>query len=328
LVWLTFLVAAAVIVLAATQLAKFGDAIAVRTRLGGMFVGALLLAGATSLPELLTTISSFRVGLPDLAAGNLLGSNMFNMLVLALLALFYRQARILRRVAMRHALIASLAALLIGLAAFFILADIPAQIGWVGVDSLILMAVYLVGARLLQYGAAPPPEVESEPPPQGTPSLRVSAIGFAVAAAALVIATPFLVRSSAQIAEITGVGAGFVGTLLVATVTSLPELVTTIAAVRIAAYDLAVGNLFGSNAFNIFALGLADVFYLPGRFLGAIDPVFALVALLGLILTMLGLIGNLIRVERRIFFLEIDALVIVVVYFAGMLFLYGRGIGV
>jgi cation:H+ antiporter len=328
LVWLTFVAAAAVIVLAATQLARFGDAIAVRTRLGGMFVGAILLAGATSLPELLTTISSFRQGVPDLAAGNLLGSNMFNMLVLALLDMLYRQARILRRVAMRHALIASLAALLIGLAAFFILADIPAQVGWVGVDSILLMAVYIVGIRLLQSGGAPAQEGEPGPVPEGMPRLVPALVGFGLAAGALVVATPFLVRSSVQIAEITGVGAGFVGTLLVAMVTSLPELVTTIAAVRIGAYDLAVGNLFGSNAFNIFALGFADLFYLPGRFLGVIDPAFALVALLGLILTMMGLIGNLIRLERRFFFLEIDALALVVMYFAGMLFLYTRGIGV
>jgi cation:H+ antiporter len=111
-------------------------------------------------------------------------------------------------------------------------------------------------------------------------------------------------------------------------VTSLPELVTTIAAVRIGAYDLAVGNLFGSNVFNIFALGLTDVFYLPGRFLGLIDPTFALVALLGLLLTSLGLIGNLARVERRLGFIEIDALMIIIGYFAGMWFLYVRGIGV
>ena len=79
MVWFTFIISAALIVLAATQLAKYGDVIAVRTRLGGMFIGVMLLAGATSLPEVLTTISSLSQGVPNLAAGNLLGSNMFNM---------------------------------------------------------------------------------------------------------------------------------------------------------------------------------------------------------------------------------------------------------
>jgi cation:H+ antiporter len=327
-VWITFVIAAAVIVFAAMQLARYGDAIAIRTRLGGMFVGALLLAGATSLPELLTTISAFQEGVPDLAAGNLLGSNMFNMLVLAVLDILYRKARILRRVAMRHAMTASVATLLIGLAAFFILADIDVKIGWVGADALALMLVYFAGIRLLQSGGAPPAEGEPEPVPAGTPRLATSIVAFLLAAAVLVVATPFLVRSSAQIAEITGLGAGFVGTVLVAMVTSLPELVTTIAAVRIGAYDLAVGNLFGSNAFNVFALGLADVFYRPGRFLGTIDPTFALVALLGLLLTCMALIGNLVRVRRRVLLFEVDTLAIIVVYFAGMAFLYARGVGV
>jgi cation:H+ antiporter len=77
----------------------------------------------------------------------------------------------------------------------------------------------------------------------------------------------------------------------------------------------------------MFVLGLTDVFYLDGRFLGAIDPTFALVALLGLLLTTLGLIGNIARVERRLLFVEIDALLILIGYFLGMWFLYSNGVG-
>ena len=328
MVWLIFMGSAAVIVLAAMQLAKYGDAIAERTKLGGMFVGTLLMAGATSLPELLTGINSLSQGVPNLAAGNLLGSNMFNMFVLAVLDLLFRQARILRRVAMRHALTAGLATLLIGMAAFFILAGVDLRIGWIGLDSLLLLAAYVVGVRLIQSGnPATGGEAASEAELEGVPSLRHALIGFFVAAGVLVAITPQLVRSSTEIAELTGLGTGFVGTTLVAMVTSLPELATTIAAVRIGAFDLAIGNLFGSNAFNMVALGLTDLFYLPGRFLGVIDPTFALVALLGLILTCLGLIGNLARVERRVLFIEIDALIIFLVYLGGMWFLYTRGIG-
>ncbi len=328
MVWLIFIGSSAVIVLAAMQLAKYGDAIAERTKLGGMFVGTLLMAGATSLPELLTGINSLSQGVPNLAAGNLLGSNMFNMFVLAVLDVLFRQARLLRRVAMRHALTASLATLLIGMAAFFLLADVDLRIGRVGLDSLLLIVAYVVGVRLIQSGnpatgGEAPPEAELE----GAPSLRHALIGFCLAAGVLVAVTPQLVRSSKEIAELTGLGTGFVGTTLVAMVTSLPELVTTIAAVRIGAFDLAIGNLFGSNAFNVVALGLTDFFYLPGRFLGIVDPSFALVALLGLILTSLGLIGNLARVERRLLFIEIDALIIFLVYLGGMWFLYARGIG-
>jgi cation:H+ antiporter len=152
-------------------------------------------------------------------------------------------------------------------------------------------------------------------------------LGFAIATAVLVVITPQLARSSKEIGEITGLGSGFVGTTLLATVTSLPETVAVVAAARIGAYDMAVGNLFGSNVFNMFALGVADVFYTQGRFLGAIDPTFALVGMLGLLLTLLALIGNIARVERRLGFVEADALLILVVYLGGMLFLFLRGVG-
>jgi cation:H+ antiporter len=327
MVWLQFVLASVLIVVAAMQLAKYGDVIAVRTRLSGMFIGVLLLAGATSLPELLTTISSIFQGVPNLAAGNLLGSNMFNMFVLAILDLIHRNQRLLRKAALKHALSGSLAVFMIGLVVFFMMADLQATILWVGVDSMVVIGVYVIAVRLLQSNPLAPvrPAVEAEIP-AGTPGLRTGLIGFGLAAAALVVITPYLVSSSAEIAEITGLGATFVGTTLVALVTSLPEMVTTLAALRIGADDMAIGNLFGSNLFNMFALGLADFFYLDGRFLGVIDPAFMLVGMLGLLMTGMGLIGNLSRLERRVLFVEVDALLLIVVYFFGMFLLYSRGI--
>jgi cation:H+ antiporter len=327
MVWLTFFGSSIILVIAAIKLAQYGDVIAVRTRLGGMFIGVLLLAGATSLPEMLTMINSFRAQTPGLAAGNMFGSNMFNMLLLAILDLLNQQARILRRVAMTHALTAALGSAMIGLSVFFILGDIRLKIGWMGADSLVLILVYVAGIRLIQTnGQASATTVEV---PAGKPVMPLwrALLGFAMATGVLVVITPWLVRSSNEIAEITGLGAGFIGTTLLATVTSLPETVAVVAAARIGAYDMAVGNLFGSNVFNMFALGVADLFYTPGRFLGAIDPAFALVAMLGLLLTNMALIGNIARVERRLAFVEADALLIMLLYFGGMLFLFLRGIG-
>lgn len=324
MIWVEFIFSAAVIVIAATQLAKYGDMIAVRTRLGGMFIGILLLAGATSLPEVLTTISSLSQGVPNLAAGNLLGSNMFNMLMLALIDVAGQQQRILRKAALKHALTGSLAVMLIAMVVFFILAKIEIQIGWVGLDSILLMLAYGIAIYLIQQNASPLATVETEIP-EKFPSLLRGILGFLVAAGVLAIITPMMVRSSAAIAETTGLGASFVGTTLVAIVTSLPEMVTTLAALKIGADDMAIGNLFGSNMFNMFALGLTDLFFLQGRFLSVIDPAFLLVSVLGLIMTVMALIGNLARIERRLWFLEVDALALILVYAGGLWLLYTRG---
>ncbi len=291
-----------------------------------MCIGTLLLAAATSLPEFLTSINALSQGAPNLAAGSIFGSSMFNMLVLAVLDLFRWQQRILRQVATRHALTAGLAMLLTGMAVFFMLADIDLKVGWVGLDSLWIAAAYIFGVRLIQTSgrSTAPAEEASE---GGVPSLPRAGLGFLAATVVLLVVSPRLVRSSVAIAQVTGLGTGFVGTALLAVITSLPELVTTLAAVRLGAYDLAVGNLFGSNIFNMLVLGVTDVFFTQGRFLAGIDPAFALAGLLALLLTGLALIGNLARLERRLVFVEVDALLLILVYCGGLWLLYSRGIG-
>ncbi len=328
MVWLIFFGSSALLVLAAIKLAEYGDVIACRTRLDGMFIGTLLMAGATSLPEFLTSINAIRQRVLNIAAGNMLGSNMFNMLLIGLVGLVFFRQRVLRRVAMKHALTASFAVLLTGMVIFFILADINIALGWVGLDSLLIILTYIASVWFIQKGNDHAGEAEmSEEELCTMPSLRTGIIGFALASLALILVSPYMVSSSAEIADITGLGTGFVGSVLVAMITSLPELVSVIAAVKIGAYDMAIGNLFGSNVFNMFALALTDFFYTSGRFLGALDPQFALVGMLGLILTSLALIGNQARLERRIWIVEIDALLLVIAYFLGVWLLYTRGIG-
>jgi len=325
MVWIIFIITAATIVYAATQLAKYGDIIAIRTRLSGMFIGVLLMAGATSLPEVLTSISALNQGTPNLAAGNLLGSNTFNMLLLAIIDIVYRNERVLRKAALKHALTGSLAVFLIGLVVFFILADIDVKFGWIGIDSILIIAAYVIAVRLIQgnnmHVSQPgrPSDI-----PEGTDSLRRGIVGFSLAAGALVLVNPIMVKSANEIAVITGLGTTFIGTTLVALVTSLPELVTTLAAIKIGADDMAIGNLFGSNMFNMFAIGLTDIFFTQGRFLAVIDPSFLLVGVVGLLMTGMGLIGNLAKLEKRVWFIEIDALALVIVYFVSLWLLYAR----
>ena len=330
MVWITFLLSAAVVVIAAIKLAGYGDVIAVRTRLGGVFVGTIFLAGATSLPELIASVSSFQAGLPNLAAGNLFGSNMVNMLLLAVVDLLTFQVPLMRKIAINHALTATLTTILMLMAAIAIMADFHSTIGWVGTDSLVIILIYFGGVWLIQRESNGPSASAApmmiEPGPE-FPSLLKGIIGFVISATVLVLVVPQLVHDSSEIAVITGMGTGLVGTAMLSVVTSLPELLAAVAAVRIGAYDMAVGNLFGSSVFNMLGLGVADFFYTDGRFLAAIDPNFALVALLGMLLTNMALLGNLARVERKILFLELDTLAIILVYIFGMYLLFSRGVG-
>jgi cation:H+ antiporter len=328
MIWLLFLASSAIVVLAATKLAEYADIIAVRTRLGGLVIGTILLAGATSLPELIASISAFSAGVPNLAAGNFFGSNMTNIALLAFVDLFNRQAPLLRTVAVSHSLTAALATLLMLVAVLSLVAGPTPVIGWVGLDSLLIIALYFAGIWVMQRETrADGVSSAVMEPGEGFPTLRRGVIGFVLAAAVLMATVPQLVRASTGIAEITGLGTGFVGTALLSLVTSLPELVAVIAAVRIGSFDLAVGNLLGSNVFNMLGLAAADFFLLDGAFLNVIDPGFILVGLLGILLTNMALIGNLARVERKFLFFELDSLAILIVYGVGLFLLYQRGIG-
>jgi cation:H+ antiporter len=309
------------------KLAEYGDAISIHTNLGGAFIGLLLMAGATSLPELLTSINSIEQSVPDLAAGNTFGSNMFNMLLIGIMGFISWRKRILRQVARKHALSGSIAAILIALSIFLIQANLDVKIGWVGLDSLLLIISYILGVYLIQSNSAPPQPIDPKDIDDSIPSLRKAVIGFSLATLALILTMPYLVSSSTEIAEITGLGAGFVGTVLVSFVTSLPEMVTTIAAIRLGVYDMAMGNLFGSNMFNIFTLGFADLFMTSGRFLDVISIDFTLVAMIGLIMTLLALIGNIAKLNRRFLLVEIDAALLVITYLLGMFIIYQKGIG-
>ena len=328
--FIIFIISAIIVVITADRLAKYGDIIAVRTNAGGLLIGTILLAGATSLPEMIASIRAFQLDVPQLAGGNFLGSNMVNIMLLAMLDLLYYRVPLIRREAITQTMTAVLGILLTGLAIVFMLAQLNLTIGTVGVDSLVLIGVYVVGVWLIQTEGRAAAGVMGNIQLQvddSFPTLRHGVIGFLLSAGVLALVVPQLVNASNDIATIYNLGATFVGTAMLSLVTSLPELLAAYAAVRINALDLAVGNLFGSTVFNMLGLGLADFFYRKPLLstLGTFGNDFVLMGALGIVLTTMAVLGNLGRVERRLWFIEVDAVLIMVTYLAGMYLLFVSG---
>lgn len=325
--WVTFIVSAAVIVAAAMQLARSGDIIAARTGIGGMFIGVLLLAGATSLPEMLTGINAVLIDSPDIAAGNFFGSSSFNMLILAILDVLSRNRRILREAAYQHVLSGALGIFICTIVLFFIganpvLETIGFKIGWVGMDSIIIAAVYVFAIRLIdQEGNDTVSTKMDEEDLADVPSLRIGVISFLASSIVLILVSPLMVNAADKIAAVTRLGETFVGSTLVAVVTSLPELVTSIAALSIGAPEMAMGNLFGSNMFNMLAISMTDLFYTKGRLLGVTNPVFIVTGMLGVMMMALAVVGNVAKL-RRFRIMELDSIAMVVLYIGGMYLLY------
>jgi len=304
-----FLAAAAAVTGAGILLARAADRIAERTRLGRVLVGSLLLAAATSLPEAIVDIRAARAeGMPDLAVGDLLGSSLMNLFVLALLDLLHRGRRgILSRPAAAHALAATHGILLTAIPAFAVLTPRSFSVGGIGAGAFTAAVVYLLGARLIFLDRRI--AARESPAPAATGPLGPPVAAFAAGTALLVFAGPLVARAAAGIAVETGLGGTFVGTTLVAFTTSLPELVCSAAAVRLGAFDIAVGNVLGSNCFNMFLLLPVDAAY-PGVLLADVSEAHAVTALAVIVVTAVTLLGQLYRGERRVLFLEPDAVTV------------------
>ncbi len=330
---LTFIALSAAIIVAAMWLAKFGDQIAVRTGLGGSVVGLVLLAGATSLPELSVGYSAVRMDAVDLTAGGVLGSSLVNLLILALADLISRRpGRILTRGAAAHALSATVGMLLTGIVLLGILEHLPYSFMGVGPPSWGVVIVYALCARLLflderessKQAAAEISSIELNDTTDRAGALALSGTGFALSAAVIFFVAPQLARTADTIAEVTGLGRTFIGTLFLAVVTSLPEAVSTIAAVRLGAVDMAIANIFGSNAFNMVILATLD-WASPTPILGAVSSTHAITATCVIIITSVALLSILNRAEKRWWLIEPDAALVALLVIGAMFLVYVNG---
>jgi cation:H+ antiporter len=325
-----FLISAAVIIIAGSFLTRFADAIAEITRLGRLVIGSVLLAGATSLPELTVDISAIRQGMADLAVGDLLGSSLMNLLILAVLDLSHRsRGRMLSRQAAAHALAGLVSTALATLVAIGLLtskAAKPYTVIGLGPGVIAVGIAYVLGTRLIfldqriAVRTAMEQTKEEMLRPKGV-GLRRAVLGFAVCAGVIFIAGPRLAAAAGELAERSGLGDTFVGTTLVALSTSLPELVSMLAALRIGAVDLAIGNVFGSNAFNMALLVPLDLIQ-PGSLLAVISSKHAITCMAAVLSTQIAVMGQIYQVESRTHVIEPDAWLVILIVAASLGLIY------
>lgn len=327
LTWLAFILCTAAIFWAGTKLSRYGDIIAEKSGLGRTWVGVVLMATVTSLPELVTGLSSVTyAGVPDIAMGDVMGSCVFNMLILALLDAVYRPMPISAKAHQGHVLSASFGILLLSLVAMSMFFASPAlTLGWIGLYSLLFIGIYFIAMRLVfQYEKKQIAQFVEQVSAQqyGDISQQTAIWNYALNAGIVIVAAMFLPRIGAGIAAATGLGQSFVGNIFIAISTSLPEVVVSLAAVKMGAVDLAIGNLFGSNIFNILILAIDDIFYLPGPLLSLVKQNHAISALSAIMMTAIAIIGLTYRAEKKPMLLAWDAAGIAVVYLINLALLY------
>lgn len=288
MIFIYFLIAATVTVLAATKLSTYADIISQKTVIGGLLIGSMLLAGATSLPEITTSYTSIILNNPDLAVGNVLGSNLFNLLILALLDLYFRKDQFFEKVWIQHRYTVVLG---IGLS-FIILFSLQLKLMYiilgVGVDTLFILGFYIIGMLFLSKVKQTPKQedqqVEEIDDHTNNISVKKAMFRFILLAIIIMASGTLLTITGDRIAIVTGLGASFVGSFLIAASTSLPEAVACFVACRLRNFNLAIGSILGSNLFNILILCGTDIFYRSGPLFVHVEEVHAHTASLTIVL--------------------------------------------
>lgn len=256
---LWILVGVVLVLWGADRLTEGAVAVAERLRVPQIVIGLTIVALGTSMPELCVSVVSALKGTPDLAVGNVVGSNIFNALLIVGVAALVAPMTILRSTVFKDvpcALVASVVLLMM------------CQNDWVitRLDGAILFVFFLVFMRLTIKGAT-----SAQPTPQAAEENEASAgkqpmkgwlagLWMVVGLAALIGGSNLFVGGATEVARALNVSDAVIGLTIVAGGTSLPELATSVVAAKKGNSGIAIGNVLGSNVLNIlFILGLTGM---------------------------------------------------------------------
>lgn len=298
LIWIEFIIVGAIVVYSGARLAFFADVIAEKTGMSRTWVGVLLLASMTSLPELITGASAVTaIEGTNIAVGGMLGSCVFNLAIIAILDTIYRPGVILSKAEQGHILAAGfglLALVIVGGGIFLAREGIDLPLFWIGAYTPVILYIYYRGMRtIFRFETS---KMRKEMKEAGVTELyahyssRRAWGGFALNAAIIVVTASLLPFIGSELADVTGWGQTFIGALFIALITSLPEVTTSVSSVRLGAIDLAIGSLLGSNLFNLAIIGIADLLYLDGPILAHVSFTNLLPALSSILMSSIAIL--------------------------------------
>ncbi len=331
-----FLIAAYAVWIAGTQLAVAAEEISDRAQLGKNIMGLVFLAAATELPEIVTTLFAAIEGQARLLLNNMFGGIALQTTMLAiadLMAVHVAITRFPRKPTpiLEGTFLILMLALLQGV---ILIGDMPV-FERVGLGSILLAVLYVGIIQLLREqdrnSVWVPVEIPSVQPGERARGLLARVAGdtrrvlywrFSLASLAILVFGIVLVISAEQLAVQTGLGTSFIGATLLAGSTSLPELSTTVMAVRLHSYTMAISNIFGSNLIMILLILPADIAYRDGALLQQADASASFALICGMIVTAIYVIGLILRSRRRVFGMGYDSAAVVAVYLCALGVLY------
>ncbi|NQT22028.1 MAG: sodium:calcium antiporter [Candidatus Omnitrophica bacterium] len=324
LLWLEFVLCSVLIFISSHYISKCGQSLARKMNWQEGFVGVLFLAAATSLPETFTGISSVAINRINLGVGDAIGSLIINMMLIGVLDYFQGRGRILLHAKKENVLTASSTAVLLAILVLFTFLRQNGLFGFyflgIGLESFIIIGLYLWGMRTIFKKSRIFGENNSKV--QGASHVWIKFIAFFIV---IVLLGLWLVNIGKRISDVTQLNQSFIGALLLAFSTSLPELAVSTAALRLGSIDMAIANILGSNFFDVCIVPLMDTIYREGPLLGSIAPINIFTMLLALVMTGVVIAGLLVRQRDTRMKLTWDTGLLLVLGIAGYFVIYRFG---
>jgi cation:H+ antiporter len=329
--------AAATVWFAGTRIAQYADAVSGKTGLGEAVLGLLLLAGVTSLPEIGVTVSAAWSGDTKLAINNLFGSIAMQVAILAVIDYAIGRRALTSVIPTPGVLVqGALNVLLLSIAAAGMIAGDTGVLG-IGAWAWACLAGYVASVWLLSQaqgrrpwvaykdgrpvrGQAAGKKTQSEAEGQDLKTLGAKIAG---AAAVILVAGTVLSQTGSAIAEQTGIGASFVGFVLIAVTTSLPEFSSALSAARLGLFTMAISDILGTNLINVGLIFVVDAVAAGEPVLNTAGRFAAFGAVLSIAVTALYVIGLAERRDRTVWRFGIDSIAVLFVYGIGLVILYG-----
>lgn len=253
-----YAVVAALVVYASVKASDYIDMIDRTTNLSGAFLGGVLLSAVTSLPELFTSLSAtVFLDKPELCIGNILGSDLFNIAMLSVVMLFCIRGVGRMKLSRGNIAVAAYLVAVYGIMLLDYKGVLDVEIWTVNIITFLFIGIYALAVRHLSGDEAVPTDDGSETPV--ALSLNAIVIRFIIASISIIALSIVLTYITDDIAAEYSLGEGLAGALFLGVATSLPEVSSTIALFRMKNYDIAVGNIVGSNLFNFLILCIADL---------------------------------------------------------------------
>ncbi|MCK4836651.1 MAG: hypothetical protein KAT17_08430 [Candidatus Aminicenantes bacterium] len=319
-IWAKFIALLILVYIFGTQVTKSADIIAEKKNLARAFMGVVFISMITSFPELFTGISAAAiVESADLAVGEIIGSCVFNLFIIAIIDVIFRKKNFYINRKKGDIFPFGFSFIMVGLLTLGLSLNLSQKILNVGVFSIIIFIFYIVFLRILfkERKITVKNEIYEDK------NLKAEIVKFVISALIIIGIGIYLPVVGKEIAQVMNWSESFVGVIFLAFVTSFPELVVSISAARIGAFDMFIGNIAGSNLFNIAIIFIVDIFYLKGIILSDASPINVSCGIIAMIMNFIVFFA-LVRSSRYkiLNLVSINAILLIILYILNFIVLF------